>query len=109
MPVVDGAFVMRHEPLAGAFGALRASAQTSSGPKLLLPHAPASCERGQGRATGCREPLERPATCVVGQRGGALPRPMAPAALDAQHDRASPLPGQDVLGHEPILDIPVEV
>ena len=86
MKLADGAFLMRHEHLAGALVELSESAKTSSRPKRILPRAPEAFERVAVMSTGCREQMALKATCVVGQRGGECRRPMAPAAIDDQHD-----------------------
>jgi hypothetical protein len=84
--LVAGAFLRRHEHLAGAFVALRASATTASSPKRILQHAPAPFERVQGMSTVGRSQMARQATCGVGQCGGEWPRPLAPAPIDDHPD-----------------------
>src|SRR5262245_59960101 len=83
----DGAFWRRPKPMAGVLVSPRESGPTSSGAKHGLPHLPATCDGGQGRATMGWEAGAVTAPRPGGEGAETRVRPRPPTALAAQHAR----------------------
>lgn len=82
----DGLFLIRHKSLACALIELLKMAKTPSGSDGVLHHLPEAFDGVAVLSAVGRQAMEAQRTVRVVEGGVELVRPMAPAALNAQHD-----------------------